>query len=357
MPSVGWYFLMALGVIILVIISVPSEGRSQVPFEPPKTARIIGTAGAASAPGDIGDRIWNSYGKTVLDKSGGTLGIKLLTRGETGGEEGMMNALLRNRIQISSFSEASMSRLVPEYALMAAPYLFDSEAEAHFVLDNFLKKPLSEMTAKRGVILHEFQDVGWNNIYGKKPLLVPADVKSYRMRALPSETSQMFLEAVGADVIHMQRTEVVTSLQTGLIEGGETALVLYARGGEPGFAKHFTLTEHSRASGSSVFNKAWIDGLPADQREIVLTSYQTLAEQRAEAAALYDQELARLPTIGVSVHALTPAQRAQWREATKLNTQRLIESIGGGAQALYDLILDGKKAYAAAGAREASASR
>jgi len=123
--------------------------------------------------------------------------------------------------------------------------------------------------------------------------------------------------------------------------------VLYARGGETHYAPHFTLTEHSRASGSSVFNKAWLDNLRADQREIVLTSYQTLAEQRAEAAKLYDQEMARLATIGVTVHELTPTQRATWREATKLNTAKLIEHIGGRAQEFYYLILEGKRAFAA----------
>jgi TRAP-type C4-dicarboxylate transport system substrate-binding protein len=347
MPSVGWYFIVAFIVLIGVILAVPSEGHGQQAAP----TSYIGTAGATVSPGDIGDIIWNSYAKTVTEKSGGTLHVKLLIRGETGGEDGMMNALLRNRIQISSFSEAAMSRLVPEYMLIAAPYLFDSAAEAQFVMDHFLKAPLVAMTAEKGVVLHEFQEVGWNNIYGQKPLLSPADTKGYRMRALPSDTSQLFLAAIGADVIHLQRTELVTSLQTGLVEGGETALVLYARGGETHYAPHFTLTEHSRASGSSVFNKAWLDGLDPATREIMLTSYQTLEQQRADAAKLYDQELARLPSLGVTVHTLTPEQRAQFREATKLNTQRLIEKIGGQAQRIYDLILEGKRAFAAQGAR------
>ena len=349
MPSISWYFIAALLVLIGVIMAVPSEGRSQEATS--GQIDYIGTAGATVAPGDIGDIIWNSYAKTVTEKSGGKLHIKLLIRGETGGEDGMMTALIRNRIQISSFSEAAMSRLVPEYMLVAAPYLFDSAAEAQFVMDNVLKKPFAEMTAAKGIVLHEFQEVGWNNIYGKKPLLSPADTKGYRMRALPSDTSQMFLESIGADVIHLQRTELVTSLQTGLIDGGETALVLYARGGEPHYAPHFMLTEHSRASGSSVFNKAWLDKLDPATREIMLTSYQTLEEQRADAAKLYDQELARLPTIGVTVHTLTPEQRAKFREATKANTSRLIEKIGGRAQEIYGLILEGKRTFAARAAR------
>lgn len=307
--------------------------------------KVIGTVGATVAPGDIGDVIWNNYAKKVSDTSNGRLAVKLLIRGETGGEDGMMTALLRNRIQIASFSEAGMSRAVPEYGLLAAPYLFDTIGEWHFVLDNFLKPFLAELTEAKGLTIANWQDVGWNNIYGKAPLLSPADTKGYRMRALSSNTSVMFLESIGADVIHLQRTELVTSLQTGLVDGGETALVLYARGGEATYAPHFTLTEHSRASGTSVFNKPWLDGLSAEDRKIIEGGYGTEDEQRAEAARLYDAEMARLPGLGVTVHHLTPEQRSRFREATLANTRKLIDATGGRAQELYDLIQKGRAEF------------
>lgn len=339
MPSLGWYIILAFLIMFGVILAVPDESHSQEP-------KTIGTVGASVAPGDIGDVIWNNYAKKVGDTSGGRLAVKLLIRGETGGEDGMMTALMRNRIQISSFSEAGMSRAVPEYGLLAAPYLFDSLAEWHFVLDNFLKPFLSEITEAKGLIIANWQDVGWNNIYGQKPLLSPSDTKGYRMRALSSNTSVMFLESIGADVIHLQRTELVTSLQTGLVEGGETALVLYARGGEAAYAPHFTLTEHSRSSGTSVFNKAWLEGLAPEDRAIIEGGYGTEEEQRAEAARLYDAEMARLDGLGVKVHTLTPEQRARFREATKANTAKLIEETGGQAQQLYDLIQTGRAEFA-----------
>lgn len=324
---------------ILLSVAVTDTSTAQEP-------KIIGTVGATVAPGDIGDVIWNNYAKKVSDTSGGKLAVKLLIRGETGGEDGMMTALMRNRIQISSFSEAGMSRAVPEYGLLAAPYLFDTVEEWHFVLDNFLKPFLDDITTAKGLTIANWQDVGWNNIYGKKALLSPVDTKGYRMRALSSNTSVMFLESIGADVIHLQRTELVTSLQTGLVDGGETALVLYARGGEATYAPHFTLTEHSRASGTSVFNKAWLDGLPPDQRAIIEGGYGTEDEQRTEAARLYDAEMARLPGLGVTVHHLTPEQRARFRDATLANTKKLIDATGGRAQELYDLIQKGRADFA-----------
>ncbi|MCB2106149.1 MAG: TRAP transporter substrate-binding protein [Rhodobacteraceae bacterium] len=339
MPSLGWYFLAALAVLIGLVLAVPSDGKEPEP-------RIVGTVGAVVAPGDIGDRIWNDYARTIKEKSAGRLAVKLLIRGEAGGEDGMMTALIRNRIQISSFSEAGMSRIVPEYQLLAAPFLFDSLAEWHFVLDNYLLERFRDMCADKGVYLHGFQDVGWSIVYAKKPLLEPADVQGVRMRALSSRTSAMFLTALGADVIHLQRNELVTSLQTGLIEGGESAVVLYARGGVAEYAPHMTLTEHSRTSGTSVFNKAWLDGLDGGDRTIVLGSYGTEAEQRAEALRLYDLEIERLPKLGVSIHRLTPEQRARWREAVSGNTRQLIEEIGGRSQEVYDVILSAKAEFA-----------
>ncbi|MDX2221327.1 MAG: TRAP transporter substrate-binding protein [Rhodospirillaceae bacterium] len=343
MPSFGWYFVAAFLVLFGLILAVPSEGHGAETAAP----KVFGTVGAVVSPGDIGDIIWTNYAKGVAEKSGGRLAVKLLIRGETGGEDGMMTALIRNRIQISSFSEAGMSRIVPEYQLLAAPYLFDSLAEWHFVIDNFLLEPFREMSAARGVYLHEFQDVGWTNVYAKKPLLEPADARGYRMRAMSSLTSAMFLEALGADVIHLQRNELVTSLQTGLVDGGETALVLYARGGEAEYAPHFTLTEHSRTSGTSVFNQAWLDGLSDEDRAIALGAYGDQAAERKEALRLNEVEMARLPQIGVTVHTLSPEQRARWKAQVQGNTAKLIDTIGGRAAEIHAMIVKAKAEFAA----------
>ena len=50
---------------------------------------------------------------------------------------------------------------------------------------------------------------------------------------------------VGADVIPLGFGEIVSSLQTGLIEAGENAVSLYARTGISDESPHFSLTKHA----------------------------------------------------------------------------------------------------------------
>ena len=49
----------------------------------------------------------------------------------------------------------------------------------------------------------------------------------------------------------------------------------------------------------------------------------------------------------MTVHRLTPEQRAAWKDATAPAHGRLIEVIGGRSQQIYDVIQEGKRAYAA----------
>ncbi|NKB43647.1 MAG: hypothetical protein GKS03_05145 [Alphaproteobacteria bacterium] len=337
MQSFTWYIGIAILFTIVLIVSIPSEGAED---------EYVGTVGAATFPGDIGERIWLDYEKTVLERSDSKMRLRMLIRGETGGEESRMPSLLRGRVHVSSFSDSGMSRVVPEFGLLAAPFLFDTLDEAHFVVDNYLKKPYAELAEDKGFMVLNWQDVGWLNIYGNKPLLTPADTAGYRMRSLQSSASVLFLQAIGADVIHIQRTELVSSLQTGLVEGGESSLVLYASGGEAEYAGHMTRTRHARQFGFSVVNRRWFERLPPPDRDIIATSFGSEAAQRDMAADLLRDEETRLSELGATVHDLTDDQRAQFLDRARPNQRILVDEIGGRAQEIMDLIAAGRTAFA-----------
>ena len=337
MPSFSWYIGIALLFAIVIAISIPSEGAED---------DYIGTVGAATFPGDIGERIWLDYEKTVLERSNGDARLRMLIRGETGGEESRMPSLLRGRVHISSFSDSGMSRVVPEFGLLTAPFLFESLKEVHFVVDNYLKEPYAALAKDKGFIVLNWQDVGWLNIYGGKPLLTPTDTAGYRMRSLQSSASVLFLQAIGADVIHIQRTELVSSLQTGLVEGGESSLVLYASGGEAEYAGHMTRTRHARQFGFSIVNRRWFERLSAENQDIIATSFGPESAQRDMAQELLREEEVRLGDIGAVVHDLSIEQRKQYRDLAMPNQRVLVDEIGGKAHEIMDLIVTGREAYA-----------
>ncbi|MBT6961001.1 MAG: TRAP transporter substrate-binding protein, partial [Rhodospirillaceae bacterium] len=327
MHSFVWYMGLVILFTIVLIVSVPSESAED---------DYLGTVGAATFPGDIGERIWLDYEKTVLERSNGEIRLRMLIRGETGGEESRMPSLLRGRVHVSSFSDSGMSRVVPEFGLLAAPFLFNSLEEVHFVVDNYLKQPYAELAEDKGFVVLNWQDVGWLNIYGGKPLLTPVDTAGYRMRSLQSSASVLFLQAIGADVIHIQRTELVSSLQTGLVEGGESSLVLYASGGEAEYAGHMTRTRHARQFGFSVVNRRWFERLSEANRDIIATSFGPESAQRGMAVDLLRDEEARLSELGATVHELTGDKRMRFRDRALPNQRVLVDEIGGRAQEIMD---------------------
>lgn len=337
MHSFTWYIALAILFGMVLFLSVPSESADSEP---------IGTVGAATFSGDIGEQIWLDYEKTVLERSDGEMPLRMLIYGEVGGEESRMPALLRGRVHISSFSDSGMSRVVPEFGLLTAPFLFDSLEEVHFVADNFLREPYAELAAGKGFIVLNWQDVGWLNLFGAKPLLEPDAAIGYRMRSLQSAASILFLQAIGADVIHIPRTDLVSSLQTGLVDGGESSLVLYARGGEAEYAPHMTRTRHARQFGFSIVNRRWFELLPDSQQDIIATSFGPESVQRDMALTLLREEEQRLDDMGVQVHELSEVQRARFRDAAMPNQRKLVEEIGGRAAEIMDLIQAGRAAFA-----------
>ncbi len=337
MHSFSWYIALVLLFGIVLFLAVPSESAEEDYFA---------TVGAATYSGDIGEKIWLDYEREVTQRSDGKIKLRMLIYGETGNEDNRMLALVRSRVHISSFSDSGMSRVVPEFGFLSAPFLFDTLEQVHFIADNFLREPFAELAQEKGLVVLNWQDVGWLNIYGGKPLLTPDDSDGYRMRSLQSDASILFLQAIGADVIPIQRTELVTSLQTGLVEGGESTLVLYATGGEAEYATHMTRTQHARQFGFSVVNGRWFNRLDKEQQDILTVSFGPESIQRQLALDLLGEEEKRLKANGGTVHELTPEQRDVFRRRAIKNQQMLVETIGGRTAEILEQIEAGRAAFA-----------
>ena len=101
-----------------------------------------------------------------------------------------------------------------------------------------------------------------------------------RFRVSSSLNARLFAEAIGADVIPLGFGEIVSSLQTGLIEAGENAVSLYARTGISDESPHFSLTKHAFGMSVIVTGRNWWNRLSDDQRRILEESFPTIQESR-----------------------------------------------------------------------------
>ena len=235
---------------------------------------------------------------------------------------------------------------MPELSILLAPFLFETDEEADFVMDTFLFDPYAELLADRGLTLVKWEDGGWHNIYARKPLTVPHDLHSYRLRSSATGATRLFLSALGADVVVLDFGDIVSALETGLVDGGVTTSVMYRVTGLYEDAPHYTLTRHAFSPGALLANKAWFESTPVDIRDVIVQAHGTPDQGRRMVRAELEESEAFVRTAGSTIHELSVTQRQLWSDAATPVTKQLVASVGGHAERLYNLALEGKHLYA-----------
>ena len=310
-----------------------------------RNSRPVTIAGT-TFPNTAGERHWLGFRDRLVEATNGEMPLRLLIYGQLGSEDQLVSGLRRGRVQFANLSAMAVSTVVPEMALLYAPFLFDNPAEADYVYDNYLTPLYREMLADKGLHLVSWYEIGFIQIYGKAPLLTPADTRGVRFRVGAGPAARLFAQSIGADVIPLGFADVVASLQTGLIAGGEQAISLYARTGIAGEAPHITMTDHSFGVSAIVASKAWWDSLSPTEQQAVTDAWPraplTRAEVRAESAA----DLEAGEALGIVVHRIPPAQRKLWQEAAAPVTPALIRTIGGRSEEIYQTVLDAREEFA-----------
>ena len=162
-------------VLSVLVVSMLSAG-----CEPPAGRDRPVTIAGTTFPDTTGERHWLGFAEQL--EASTDLNLRLLIYGQLGSEDQLVSGLRRGRVQFANLSAMAVSTVVPEMALLYAPFLFDNEAESDFVYDNYLTPLYREMLAAKGLHLVSWYEIGFVQIYGKEPLLQPEDAHGLRFR-------------------------------------------------------------------------------------------------------------------------------------------------------------------------------
>lgn len=324
-------------VLIASLIALSAQADDAIPL----------TVVSFSAPDSAHGRRWMRFEEQIQDTLGDQVALTMLTGGQVGNEENMLSSLRRGRAQMGIISIGALAAVVPELSLLAAPFLFESEEEADFIMDRYLFEPYAALLADRGLTLMKWEDGGWHQMYGRKPLRLPNDLTNYRLRSSATEATRLFLADAGADVVVLDFGDIVAALDTGLVDGGVTTTVMYRITGLYEEAPHFTLSRHALAPGALLANKEWSDSIPPDVLASISAAQGTMADNRRLVRAEAEDSITSLRDAGVTLHELTLKERKAWTDMSKPVQRKLIENIGGEAERIYEFVLEGKRAFGA----------
>ncbi|MEM1231083.1 MAG: TRAP transporter substrate-binding protein DctP [Pseudomonadota bacterium] len=329
----------ALTALTVLMLSACGERAAPAP------GHFSGRAVAFAQPESVWDKQWQGVA-AHLDQFD-DVSLEFFTRGERGGEEQMLYDLRRGRAHMGGLSLQGLASTVPELNIAMAPYVFESAEEVDFVYDNYLFEVFDDLFASKNLKILQWVEVGWNGIYSQAPIRVPADARGMRLRGSPNPAAQLFLEAIGADSIPLGSSDLVPSLQTGLIEGGVSAVIFHFFTTRR-YAPSLTLSQHAYDTGAVVVNRAWWDSATPRQQRILQEGWGSSAQARSGVRSLVAGAMAKMREEGIAVQALSDTELAQWRAVTDHIVPTLIERIGGESQRVADAIAAGRAAFRAA---------
>ena len=298
---------------------------------------ISGATGVAKET--AGYNKWTIFKDNVYKKTDGRLIIQPLISGELGSEENVLSSTRRGRVKIGNISSMVVTSLIPEAILLNTPYLFNSQEEAENLLDNILFKLYEPLLLEKGLIFLSWDDIGFHQVYGINPIIKPSDLKNVRFRVSTSLASKIIAESLGADIIPLPFTELISALETGLTVSGENAIILYARTGIAELAPNLTLTNHSFGVNFLFANKKWFNRLSVKDQNIIRKSYPSKGIGREMIKKEWNYDLKYASNIGFNIHTLNNEQMAAWKRALKPAIDKIVSLSGPKGKKIYQEVL------------------
>lgn len=291
----------------LFAMSMPAGTRAQDGTEPIELK--IATVAPEGTPWEKQLRTLKRHIET---ESAGRIKVRLFMGGSLGGEKALVRRTASGSIQCFAGSTAALGSIVEELNVIESPYLFSSATEADRVLDG-PARPLVETALRGGGFRFAlWAENGFRSWFTReRAITAPGDLSGLRMRSQEAGVHLATYRAFGATPVPIDVTNVLTSLQTGVVDGFDnTPLFAFATSWYQAVT-HLTLSEHSYQPGILVYSGTWFDSLPADLQTMLTNLPPELTTDGRSAVRRMDPVLiSNLERAGITVHRLSASDRA-----------------------------------------------
>ena len=182
-----------------------------------------------------------------------------------------MRKIRIGQLHSAGFTGVGLGRILPQVRVLELPFLFFRDAEVDFVHER-VDARLARAFEEKGFVLLGWAEVGLVHLFSKKPVRTKSDLKGLKLWAWEGDPlAKAYFEALQVTPVSLSVIDVLTSLQTGLIDTvyasplGAIALQWFTK------VKYMTALPVTNATGAILGSKKTFDRLTPVQRQIMRT--------------------------------------------------------------------------------------
>jgi len=273
----------------------------------------------------------------IRKETGNAVGFKIYPNGVQGDEPVVLRKIRSGQLHGGGFTGRGLGVIAPALRVMEVPFLFENYAQVDRVREK-LNAQLEGAAHEGGFTVLGWVDVGFIHLFSRQPVATQADLKSVKMWVWEGDPlAEAFFKAVGVVPVPLQVTDVLTSLQTRLVDGVYAsplaciALQWFTR------VSHYTDTPVTYATGGVVVANAAFETIPAAHRDTVLRiCHEKLRELTIRSRKEDAESLQLIEKSGVKRVTVAPAELARFETfgqsvskdmAGKLYPQALLNAV------------------------------
>lgn len=162
-------------------------------------------------------KLMRELDQAIRQETGNDVGLRFYPGGIQGDEPVVLRKIRTGQLQGGGFTGVGLGEIAPALRVMELPFLFRNDDEVLDVLEKM--DPVFERELQDGgFTLLGWADVGFVYLYSKEPIRTAEDLKSRKVWLWEGDPlAKAFLEAAGISPVPLSVTDVMTSLQTGLV--------------------------------------------------------------------------------------------------------------------------------------------
>jgi TRAP-type C4-dicarboxylate transport system substrate-binding protein len=291
-------------VLAALVVALASAARAQ-----PVTIKL----GTLAPQGSSWHDLLKEMGQRWEQLSGGQVKLRIYAGGAQGSEGDMVRKMGIGQLQAAAITNVGMHDVIPEPQAFSVPFLFDDEAQMDCAFER-MKPGLEEALAKRGFVALQWSRVGSIYLFCDAPRRTPAEAGKAKVWAWEGDPKSVdAYRAAGLQPVVLSATDIVPSLQTGMIDcvPNIPLYVLTARLFEK--ANHMMDAPWSHMVGATIVRTETWEKIAPDVRARLLGVAAELGRRvDAEVRRLNADAIAAMQKQGL---ATVPTDPAPWRAA------------------------------------------
>jgi TRAP-type transport system periplasmic protein len=250
------------------------------------------------------------------DVSHGAVQVKIYAGGSQGDEAELVRKVRIGLLQGVAVTSSGLDTISPGFSAFSVPLLIESYEELDYVRDRISPR-LTQSLLDHGFVVLNWGDGGWVRFFTTRPARTIDDVRRLRTFTWAGHPQgEELWKQAGFHPVPLAPTDILTSLQAGLIEGcpvPPTAALAYQWFG---ISKYMLDIKIAPVVGATVVSRAAWERIDPSLRPVLLHESELVgARLRDRIRSLDGEAITAMRNRGLQVVTPTPELQQQWRDA------------------------------------------